>query len=137
MMCRPAKRESPDKSGSYGWTSVAIWGSGTPKREFLYVDDMAAATVQVMNLDKLTYDQHVLPMLSHINVGCGQDITIRELAEAIGKVIGYTGEISFDPSKPDGTPRKLMASTRLNTLGWNARLGLEEGLRLAYDDFLL
>jgi GDP-L-fucose synthase len=72
-------------------------------------------------------------------VGCGQDITIRELAEAIGKVkvIGYTGEISFDPSKPDGTPRKLMDSTRLNTLGWNARIGLEEGLRLAYDDFLL
>jgi GDP-L-fucose synthase len=117
--------------------SIAIWGSGTPKREFLYVDDMAAASVHVMNLDKRTYDQHVLPMLSHINVGCGQDITIRELAAAVGKVIGYTGEISFDPSKPDGPPRKLMDSTRLNTLGWKARIGLEEGLRLAYEDFLL
>jgi GDP-L-fucose synthase len=116
--------------------SVLIWGSGTPKREFLYVDDMAVASVHVMNLDKLTYDQHVLPMLSHINVGCGQDITIRELAEATGKIIGYTGEIRFDPSKPDGTPRKLMDSTRLNTLGWTARVGLEEGLQLAYDDFL-
>jgi GDP-L-fucose synthase len=117
--------------------SVLIWDSGTPKREFLYVDDMAAATVQVMNLDKLTYDQYVLPMPSQINVGRGQDITIRELAEATGKVIGYTGEIRFDPGKPDGTPPKLMASTGLNTLGCNARLGLAQGLRLAYDDFLL
>ena len=117
--------------------SVASWGSGTPKREFLYVDDMAAASVHVMNLDQLTYDQHVLPMLSHINVGCGQEIAIRELARAIGKVIGYAGEISFDPSKPDGPPRKLMDSTHLNALGWNAGIGLEEGLRLAYDDFLL
>jgi len=116
--------------------SVLIWGSGTPKREFLYVDDMAVASVHVMNLDKLTYDQHVLPMLSHINVGCGQDITIRELAEAIGKVIGYTGEISFDPSKPDGTPRKLMDSTRLNALGWQAKVALEEGLVRAYQDFV-
>jgi hypothetical protein len=121
--------------------SVAIWGSGTPKREFVYVDDMAAASVHVMNLDKLICDQHVLAMLNHINVGCGQDIAIRELArvigKVIGKVIGYAGVISCDPSKPDGTPRKLMDSTRLNSLGWNARIGLEEGLRPAYDDFLL
>jgi GDP-L-fucose synthase len=116
-------------------SAVTIWGSGTPKREFLYVDDMAAASVYVMNLDKATYDQHTLPMLSHINVGCGYDITIKELAEAIGNVIGYQGEITFDPSKPDGTPRKLMDSSRLNTLGWQAKVSLEEGLGLAYADF--
>jgi GDP-L-fucose synthase len=115
---------------------VTIWGSGTPKREFLYVDDMAAASVHVMNLDKATYDQHTQPMLSHINVGCGYDITIKELAETIGKVIGYQGEITFDPSKPDGTPRKLMDSGRINALGWQAKVGLEQGVALAYKDFL-
>jgi GDP-L-fucose synthase len=116
--------------------SLAIWGTGTPKREFLYVDDMAAACVHVMNLDKPIYDQHTQPMLSHINVGCGYDITIREVAEAIGKTIGYQGEITFDPSKPDGAPRKLMDSSRLNALGWQAKIGLEQGLKLAYQDFL-
>jgi len=115
--------------------SVTIWGTGTPKREFLYVDDMAAASVHVMNLDKATYDQHTQPMVSHINVGCGHDITIRELAEAIGKAVGYQGEITFDPGKPDGTPRKLMDRSRLNALGWHARIGLEQGLQLAYTDF--
>lgn len=116
--------------------SVAIWGSGTPKREFLYVDDMAAASVHVMNLDKTLYDQHTEPMLSHINVGCGYDITIREVAQAIGKTVGFTGQITFDATKPDGAPRKLMDSTRLNTLGWKAQVGLEEGLKNAYQDFL-
>jgi len=116
--------------------SVAIWGTGTPKREFLYVDDMAAACLHVMNLDKAIYDQHTQPMLSHINVGCGEDVTIREVAEAIGKTVGYQGEITFDPSKPDGTPRKLMDSTRLNALGWQAQVGLEAGLDAAYQDFL-
>jgi len=116
--------------------TVTIWGSGTPKREFLYVDDMAAASVHVMNLDKLTYDQHTQPMLSHINVGCGYDITIKELAEAVGRTIGYQGEITFDPTKPDGTPRKLMDSSRLNGLGWSARIDLEAGLRAACQDFL-
>ncbi len=116
--------------------SVAIWGTGTPKREFLYVDDMAAACVHVMNLDKAIYDQHTQPMLSHINVGCGYDITIREVAEAIGKTVGYQGEITFDPTKPDGSPRKLMDSSRLNALGWQAKIGLEEGLFNAYQDFL-
>ena len=116
--------------------SVAIWGTGTPKREFLYVDDMAAACVHVMNLPKETYDQHTQPMLSHINVGCGHDITIKELAEAIAKTIGYQGDITFDPRKPDGAPRKLMDSTRLNALGWQAKVGLEEGLQKAYQDFL-
>ena len=116
--------------------SVTIWGTGTPMREFLYVDDMAAASVHVMNLDKATYDQHTQPMLSHINVGCGYDITIREVAEAVGKTVGYQGQIAFDPNKPDGTPRKLMDSTRINALGWQAKVGLEAGLKIAYEDFL-
>jgi GDP-L-fucose synthase len=114
---------------------VTVWGSGTPKREFLYVDDMAAASVHVMNLDKAIYDQHTQPMLSHINAGCGNDITIKQLAEVIGKTVGYQGKITFDPTKPDGAPRKLMDSSRLNALGWRARIGLEQGLQLAYEDF--
>jgi GDP-L-fucose synthase len=114
---------------------VTIWGTGTPRREFLYVDDMAAASVHVMNLPLSTYSQHTQPMLSHINVGCGHDITIRDLAETIARVIGYAGDIAFDPSKPDGTPRKLMDSARLNALGWHAKIGLEQGLQLAYADF--
>jgi len=116
--------------------SVAIWGTGTPRREFLYVDDMAAASLHVMNLPLSTYSQHTQPMLSHINVGCGHDITIRELAETIARVIGYAGYIAFDSGKPDGTPRKLMNSTRLNALGWQAQVGLEAGLERAYHDFL-
>jgi GDP-L-fucose synthase len=116
--------------------SVTIWGTGTPKREFLYVDDMAAASVHVMNLPQDAYLEHVKPMLSHINVGCGHDITIRELAETIARVIGYAGDIAFDPAKPDGTPRKLMDSTRLSALGWKARVGLVAGLEAAYQDFL-
>lgn len=116
--------------------SLTVWGTGTPRREFLYVDDMAAASVHVMNLDKTIYDQHTQPMLSHINVGCGDDVTIRELAAAIGKTVGYQGELQFDTSKPDGTPRKLMDSTRLNALGWKATVPLEKGLEWAYQDFL-
>jgi GDP-L-fucose synthase len=120
-----------------GAPSVVIWGTGTPNREFLYVDDMATACVYVMNLNKLTYDQHTQPMLSHINVGCGEDITIREVAAEIAKIIGYSGKITFDTSKPDGTPRKLMDSSRLNALGWNAQVGLQSGLTAAYQDFLI
>jgi GDP-L-fucose synthase len=116
--------------------SVAIWGTGTPRREFLYVDDMAAACVHVMNLSKAAYDQHTQPLLSHINVGCGHDITIRELAKTIAQIIDYQGDIAFDPSKPDGTPRKLMDSARLNALGWQAKVGLEAGLEKAYEDFM-
>ena len=116
-------------------SSVVIWGTGKPMREFLYVDDMAAACIHVMNLDKTLYDQHTQPMLSHINIGCGYDITIRELAESVAKAIGYCGEITFDTSKPDGTPRKLMDSSRLNALGWQAKTSLEEGLAAAYEDF--
>jgi len=119
-----------------GGHSVLIWGTGTPRREFLYIDDMAAACVHVMNLDKAQYEAHTLPMQSHINVGSGEDITIKELAETIAKVTGYKGTIAFDTSKPDGTPRKLMDSGRLNSLGWQPVIGLEEGLRLAYQDFL-
>ena len=116
--------------------SVVVWGTGTPYREFLYVGDMAAASVYVMNLDKLTYEKHTQPMLSHINVGVGHDLTISELAKTICKVIGYEGNIEFDSTKPDGTPRKLMDSTRLNNLGWQAKVKLEDGLTLAYNDFL-
>ena len=116
--------------------TVAIWGSGTPRREFLYVDDMAAASVFVMNLPKATLDAHTQPMQSHINVGFGSDITIKELALAVGKTVGYQGIIDFDTSKPDGSPRKLMDSRRLNALGWQAKVSLDSGLAAAYQDFL-
>ena len=116
--------------------SVIIWGTGTPLREFLCVDDMAAASVHVMDLAKEVYEQHTQPMLSQINVGSGSDITIADLAKTIGKVIGYAGQIEFDRTKPDGTPRKLMDSTRLNNLGWHAKVNLEDGLVFAYNDFL-
>lgn len=116
--------------------TVVVWGTGTPRREFLYVDDMAAACVHVMNLDKAYYNQHTQLMLSHINVGCGCDITIQELVIMISKVIGYEGGITFDRTKPDGTPRKLMDSARLNKLGWQAKVRLEFGLKKAYQDFL-
>jgi GDP-L-fucose synthase len=117
-------------------TGVTIWGTGTPRREFLYVDDMAAASVHVMNLPQAVYSQHTQPMLSHINVGCGDDVTILEVAQAVARTVGYTGPIQTDPTKPDGTPRKLMDSTRLNALGWQAQVGLEVGLKAAYEDFL-
>jgi len=119
-----------------GAAEVVIWGSGTPMREFLHVDDMAAASVHVMELDDATYLKHTLPMLSHINVGTGVDCTIRELAQTIARVTGYTGRLSFDASKPDGTPRKLMDVSRLKALGWQASIGLEDGLRDAYQWFL-
>jgi len=115
---------------------VMIWGTGTPKREFLYVDDMASASVFVMQLDKATYDQQTEPMQSHINVGFGNDVTIAELATAIGAAVGYEGEIHFDPTKPDGTPRKWMDSSRLNQLGWKAAVDLRQGLKEAYEEFL-
>ena len=116
--------------------SVAIWGTGTPKREFLFVDDMAAASVHVMNLDKAVYDQHTQPMLSHINVGFSDDVTIRELALTVGDTVGYQGTITFDSSKPDGTPRKWMDSQRLRDLGWQPTVDLRTGLQRAYADFL-
>ncbi len=115
---------------------VVIWGSGTPMREFLYVDDMAEASVFVMQLDKATYDQYSEPMQSHINVGFGSDVTIKELAGIVGKTVGYQGQITFDRSKPDGTPRKLMNSGRLKDMGWQAKVSLADGLAIAYQDFL-
>jgi GDP-L-fucose synthase len=114
---------------------VVIWGTGTPRREFLYVDDMAAASVFVMELDKKTYDQQTEPMQSHINVGFGSDVTIAELAKAVGQAVGYKGAIGFDATKPDGTLRKWMDSGRLNKLGWQAKVDLKDGLRLAYAAF--
>lgn len=115
---------------------VVIWGTGTPRREFLYVDDMAAASVFVMDLDKEIYDQHTQPMQSHINVGFGSDVTIAELATEVRKATGYQGKITFDPSKPDGSPRKWMDSSCLNQLGWTAKKSLSNGLQLAYKDFI-
>jgi len=115
---------------------VFIWGTGTPKREFLYVDDMATASVFVMELDKDIYDQHTSPMQSHINVGFREDVTIAQLASAVANATGFSGKISFDTTKPDGAPRKWMDSSRLNRLGWQAKVDLESGLKVAYADFL-
>lgn len=117
-------------------SEIVIWGSGKPMREFLHVDDMAAASVFVMNLESATYQAHTEPMLSHVNVGTGVDCTIRELAETMAKVTGFTGKLVFDSSKPDGTPRKLLDVSRLKTLGWVASIDLERGLRETYDWFL-
>ena len=117
--------------------TVTIWGSGTPKREFLYVDDMATACVHVMNLDKSVYDEHTEPTLSHINVGCGEDLTISELADTIAEVVGYEGRLEYDATKPDGTPRKLMDSSKLKSLGWQPTISLREGLTRAYKDFTI
>ena len=116
--------------------NVLIWGTGTPRREFLYVDDAASACVHVMNLDKEIYELHTQPMLGHINAGVGHDITIAELAEKIGKVVGFTGQIDFDSTKPDGAPRKLIDSSRLNGLGWEPKVAIEDGIALSYTDFL-
>ncbi|WP_018882148.1 MULTISPECIES: GDP-L-fucose synthase [unclassified Thioalkalivibrio] len=115
---------------------VTVWGSGTPRREFLHVDDMAGACVHVMNLDQTTYAEHTEPMLSHINVGTGEDLTIAELAQRVAGVVGFRGELRFDRSKPDGTPRKQLDVSRLGALGWKARIGLDEGLAGAYAEFL-
>lgn len=115
---------------------VVIWGTGAPRREFLYVDDMAAASVFVMDLGKAIYDQYTQPMQSHINVGFGGDVTIAELASAVAKATGYQGKISFDPSKPDGAPRKWMDSSKLNTLGWAPNVELPVGLQSAYRAYL-
>jgi len=117
-------------------SEVVIWGTGTPKREFLYVDDMATASVFVMNLDKTIYEQEVEPMQSHINVGFGGDVTIKELTGLIAKVVGYQGQIVFDATKPDGAPRKWMDSSRLAKLGWSASTTLEQGLIKTYPEFI-
>jgi len=115
---------------------VTVWGTGKPMREFLHVDDMAAASIFVMDLDTPTLEQNTQEMLSHINVGTGQDCTIREMAETVAKVTGYRGKVEFDTSKPDGAPRKLLDVSRLKALGWEASITLEDGLRNTYDWFL-
>jgi GDP-L-fucose synthase len=116
--------------------TVTIWGTGQPMREFLYVDDMAAASVHVMQMERPAYEDCTEPMQSHINVGYGSDVTIAELARAVARVTQYEGQIVFDTSKPDGSPRKLLDSSRLLALGWRPTVELEQGLSLAYADFL-
>ncbi|MFT5812381.1 MAG: GDP-L-fucose synthase [Psychroserpens sp.] len=119
-----------------GDKEVIAWGSGMPKREFLYVDDMATASIHVMNLNKTIYNENTEPMLSHINVGTGVDCTIKELVETVAKVVGFEGEVIFDASKPDGAPRKLMNVDRLDSLGWEYEYSLEAGLIIAYQWFV-
>jgi GDP-L-fucose synthase len=119
-----------------GDKEVIAWGSGKPMREFLYVDDMADASIHVMNLDKSIYDANTEPMLSHINVGTGVDCTIRELVETIARVVDFDGDIIFDTQKPDGAPRKLMNVERINSLGWNSSVPLAKGLKQTYEWFL-
>ncbi|MEW6465369.1 MAG: GDP-L-fucose synthase [Pseudomonadota bacterium] len=120
-----------------GARSVTLWGTGTPRREFLHVDDMAAACLHVLALPEAVYTAATRPQQGHLNVGSGSDVTIAELAQAIARVVGFEGELVFDTSRPDGAPRKLMDSSRLRALGWAPRIGLEEGLRHAYQDFLV
>lgn len=119
-----------------GRDEVVVWGTGTPRREFLHVDDMAEASLFVMNLDRATYDANTQPMLSHINVGTGEDVSIRELAEMLAEVTGFRGRLVFDTTKPDGTPRKLMDVSRLTAMGWRARTGLRDGIGETYEWFL-
>jgi GDP-L-fucose synthase len=119
-----------------GADAVEVWGTGTPRREFLHVDDMAEACVHVMGLAPEVYRANTQPMLSHINVGVGTDVSIRELAETVRDVVGFRGEIRFDASKPDGAPRKLLDVSRLNAMGWRAKTQLHDGLRQTYDWYL-
>ena len=119
-----------------GRAEVVIWGSGTPRREFLHVDDMAAASLFVMDLDRASYEANTRPMLSHINVGTGTDVSILELARMVAEVTGFRGEIRCDTTKPDGTPRKLMDVSRLRDMGWQARIDLRDGIEETYRWFL-
>jgi GDP-L-fucose synthase len=116
--------------------SVTIWGTGSPKREFLYVDDLAQAAIHVMNLDKKIYNERITALSSHINVGSEKELTIKELAETIKDVVGFLGKINFNSSKPDGSLRKLLNSERINKLGFNAKTDLKEGLIKTYQDYL-
>ncbi len=115
---------------------VVVWGSGTPRREFLHVDDMAEASLFVLDLPKDVYQANTHPMLSHINVGTGSDISILELATLVGEITGFKGQILTDPTKPDGTPRKLLDVSRLNNMGWKAKITLKDGIEETYDWFL-
>jgi GDP-L-fucose synthase len=116
-------------------SKVVVWGTGTPRREFLYVDDLARACYHVMNLSKNIYNKNTKPTCSHINVGCGTDLTIEELAKTIKKIIGYKGKIKFDTKKLDGMPRKLLDSSRIKNLGWKPNINLKNGLVKVYEDF--
>lgn len=132
----PALMRRLHEARQEGRPSVTVWGTGRAMREFLHVDDMARASVFVMELDDAVYAANTRPDLSHINVGTGADCTIRELAEALARVIGYEGRLEFDATKPDGTPRKLMDVSRLRGMGWQPEIGLEQGLRQTYGWFL-
>ena len=116
--------------------SVTIWGTGKPKREFLYVDDMANASIHLMNINKKIYDKHVLPMCSHINIGSGEDLTIKELAEIIKEVVGFKGKINFDHSKLDGSHRKFLDSKKINNFGFKPKISLKNGLLKTYQDYI-
>ena len=118
------------------WPKVIVWGTGKPKREFLYVDDMARASIHLMNIDKKIYDEHTSSVCSHINIGAGKDITIKELTEIIKNVVGYEGEINFDSTKPDGTLRKFLDSERINNLNFKPEISLKDGLIKTYKDYL-
>lgn len=124
------------EAASEGRPEVVIWGTGTPRREFLHVDDMAAASLFVMDLDRATYDANTEPMLSHINVGTGTDVSILELAKMVAEVTGFRGEIRCDTTKPDGTPRKLMDVSRLRDMGWQATIDMRDGVEETYRWFL-
>jgi GDP-L-fucose synthase len=115
---------------------VVVWGTGNAMREFLYVDDMAQASLFVLELDEQTYKDSTQPMLSHINVGTGKDITIREMAETMKQVVRYEGKLTFDTTKPDGAPRKLIDITRLKRMGWKYSVDLKEGLQKTYTWYL-
>lgn len=132
----PAMMRRFHEAVQQGRDEVVVWGSGTPRREFLHVDDMAEASLFVMNLDRSTYAANTQPMLSHINVGSGVDVSIGELAGLLAEVTGFKGRIVFDRSKPDGTPRKLMDVSRLAAMGWTARTSLNDGIAQTYDWFL-
>ena len=132
----PALMARFHKAAREGAEEVVIWGSGTPRREFLHVDDMADASLFVLNLPESEYRENTQPMLSHINVGTGEDISIAELAELLAEVTGFSGRISYDRSRPDGTPRKLLDVSRLSALGWLSSIGLEDGIRQTYAWFL-
>lgn len=132
----PALLRRFHEAAQRGDKEVVAWGSGKPMREFLHVDDMAAASIHVMELDSETYEANTQPMLSHINVGTGVDCTIKELVETVAKVTGFTGAIVWDTSKPDGAPRKLMDVSRLHALGWKHTYNLESGLKHAFDWFI-
>lgn len=119
-----------------GEARVTVWGSGHPMREFLHVDDLAEASLHLMHLDRKMLDAQTEPMRSHLNAGTGRDCTIRELAERISDVVGFGGEVEFDTSKPDGTPRKRLDVSRMDALGWSAKTSLEDGLRETYGWYL-